>query len=584
MAAAAIVQLVASGVLANRPWVVDQAAKALSVPMPVVASAAQHHRSRGYQRPLSEHLVASRQDPLPVPTVESQRPCNRKKWLEKNPAPGMRLCTRCGPTEGPKPIGKFGLKNRKTGNRMPWCIDCGKLLAAERYIAAEELGLVNFARAHLQLGSPFIGEECPACGLRLEAGEEVEGVDIVARHVRCPRSGDIEDTDLAAVDDIGGARHDHAGATGGAAAPTRGPAGESVTPVLGWDRTTREVVRWPTTGREALENSHIEVVGASGKGKTQFLLALLSQLAESGGTRVGILDFKGDYRLFGRDAELVDLWDAGLAYNPLALADDSPRVIEGAIICIRDAVASAARSCSVRMGHRQLARLREALSTIYRDGRAEGRWPTLLDLNDQLSEDLAAAIGDLTSSEMFRDGPPLDQAFDRNMIYGLAGIPGDGMTQTLAAGFILNSLMLHCRTNVAPHAAPPTVRYALVVDEAHRVAAFRSVETMIREGRSQGLSVILATQQPGDMPAVVGANAATRICFGQPDASAASAAARRLDPGDVSLVERIQRLGAGAAVVRLGRGRPQVFDMVQLHRDAGRLQCSVGGRQQMEAR
>jgi hypothetical protein len=80
---------------------------------------------------------------------------------------------------------------------------------------------------------------------------------------------------------------------------------------------------------------------------------------------------------------------------------------------------------------------------------------------------------------------------------------------------------------------------------------------------------------------VVGANAATRVCFGQPDAAAASAAARRLDPGDASLVERIQRLGAGAAVVRLGRGRPQVLDMVQLHRDAARLQCAAEGRPQL---
>lgn len=81
-------------------------------------------------------------------------------------------------------------------------------------------------------------------------------------------------------------------------------------------------------------------------------------------------------------------------------------------------------------------------------------------------------------------------------------------------------------------------------------------ESLLREGRSKGLSVILATQQPGDLPDVVATNAATKACFRLPDATVAAAAARRLDPSDPTLPEQIRTLGVGEAFVSLGGGAP----------------------------
>jgi hypothetical protein len=101
---------------------------------------------------------------------------------------------------------------------------------------------------------------------------------------------------------------------------------------------------------------------------------------------------------------------------------------------------------------------------------------------------------------MFRSGEPLGTVIDRNVVFGLSTIPGNGQTTVSTAGFILSALWLKIQ-NLPP--IPNTIRYVTVVDEAHRVSGFRAILTMIREGRSKGLSVILATQQPLDLPEVV---------------------------------------------------------------------------------
>jgi DNA helicase HerA-like ATPase len=105
------------------------------------------------------------------------------------------------------------------------------------------------------------------------------------------------------------------------------------------------------------------------------------------------------------------------------------------------------------------------------------------------------------------------------------------------------------------------------VDEAHRVAQFKAIDTMIREGRSKGLAVLLATQQPSDLPEVVGTHAQTKICFRLPDATMALAAAKRLNPGDRQLPDLIRSLSTGEAIVSLGGKQPQLVRMVQLYRD-----------------
>jgi len=357
--------------------------------------------------------------------------------------------------------------------------------------------------------------------------------------------------------------------------PVREPAGPIAEapfrpPILGWDPATGEELWWNAAGEGGLPNGHVEIWGSSGAGKTEFTKSLLAQLAAHSGAHFGVADFKNDY---GGDfpaqasARFLDLWDTGAPYNPLALPEGGPRQIRSAVIELRDIVDVATQSFA-RMGVRQKAKLADALAEAYRIGDAERRWPTLMTLDSLLDDDLRGIIGDLTGNQIFGEGAPLGDATDENVIFGLSRIPGNGLTTVLAAGFILSALQLKIQ------GLPPvanTIRYAAVVDEAHRVSAFKAVDTMIREGRSKGLAVLLATQQPGDLPDVVATNAQTKICFRLPDAAVATSAARRLDPTDSELPEQIRTLDVGEALVSLGGAAPRLLRMAQHWRDRERL-------------
>jgi hypothetical protein len=351
-----------------------------------------------------------------------------------------------------------------------------------------------------------------------------------------------------------------------ASAPTR-----FTPPILGWMAGTDSPISWDVAGdTPMLQNGHAEIWGSSGAGKTQFIMGLLLQLSQRNSCHFGVADFKNDYEgvfLVKTGAMFFDLWEKGTPYNPLALPSDSPRAIETAIIELRDIVDIAARSF-MSMGHRQQAKLQAALKAAYDTGRREKRWPTLATLDNFLDAELRAIIGDLTSHKIFTEGPPLGDVINENAVFGLSRIPGNGLTTVLAGGFILSALLLKIQ-NLEPVAN--TVRYIAVIDEAHRVARFKAVDTMVREGRSKGLAVILATQQPNDLPEVVSANALTKICFRLPDAMMAKAAARRLNPNDRGLADKIRTLGVGEAFVSLAGQPPQLLRMVQLWRDSGQV-------------
>lgn len=339
-----------------------------------------------------------------------------------------------------------------------------------------------------------------------------------------------------------------------------------VHPELGWDWETGELIEWRVVGEGALSNGHVEIYGTSGAGKTQFIKSLLAQL-HSKGSHFGVCDFKNDY---GDDfpartgATFYDLWNESLPYNPLATDDATRRALLALIIELRDTVDIAARSFT-RLGHRQLHKLQEALESAYDEKRrTHNAFPTLLDVHAYLDDDLRGVIGDLTQTELFGEGPPLGQLIMNDVIFGLNHIPGTGLTTTLAAGFILAAIYL--KLLEMPQVYNEVI-YTLVIDEAHRVASFHSVGSMVRELRSKGLAVILATQRPGDLPGEAGTNAQTKIYMRLPDAQSATAAARNLDPTDRNLAKAIRSLADGEAFVALAGGPPKLVKLRQFWRD-----------------
>jgi hypothetical protein len=335
-------------------------------------------------------------------------------------------------------------------------------------------------------------------------------------------------------------------------------------PVLGVDAVAGTPVGWRVSGPDALSNGHIEVYGTSGAGKTQFIMSLLAQM-DGMGARFGVCDFKNDYGggfPAAVGADFYDLWESPLPFNPLAIDDPSRRALQGLRIELRDTVDIAARAFT-RLGHRQLGKLLEAFERAYEQA-APGEMPTLDDVHQLLDDDLKGVIGDLTGTELFGAGPPLGSLIDQNVIFGLNHIPGTGLTTTLAAGFILSSLYL--KLLEMPQVANQ-VNYLIVIDEAHRVANFHSVASMVRELRSKGLAVILATQRPGDLPEEASTNAQTKVYLRLPDAQAARQAAAALNPGDRSLAAEIRTLEDGEAFVAIAGGAPIKVKLRQHWRD-----------------
>lgn len=345
-----------------------------------------------------------------------------------------------------------------------------------------------------------------------------------------------------------------------------------VPPILGWDQYNLEPLRWPAAGPDALSNAHMQIWGSSGAGKTEFIKMLLSQVAQTGGTHFGIADFKNDYEAAAStsfpdsvDALFVDLWGKpGAPYNPLALGEGED--LDSRVIEFRDSVDQAMASYQ-RLGTKQRRLVERALRAAYAECRGEGRFPTLLDLNRHVPDDIDHILGDLTKYEIFTDGPPIGEVLNRNLIFGLSRIPGNGQTTVLAAAFLLAGISLAVQS-LPP--IPNALRYCLVVDEAHRVSRFKALDVMIREGRSKGLGVLLATQSPLDLPDVVDTNAQTRICFRLSDAVVASQAARKLDPSDETLAEQIRTLGGGEAFVSIQGERPKLVSAIQHYRDQPR--------------
>lgn len=335
-------------------------------------------------------------------------------------------------------------------------------------------------------------------------------------------------------------------------------------PILGYDIYSGNPVEWHATGTDSLANGHVQVWGSSGAGKTQFIKMLLAQLSATG-TKFGIADFKNDYGPHMREnypasvgAKFFDLWGRpGAPYNPLALTTDEDQYTR--IIEFRDAIEEATSSYS-RIGIRQKRDIERALRAAYDDASCENRFPTMLDLNRQLPDSVLHVLGDLTEYEIYTDGPPLSEIVSANVVFGLNRIPGNGQTTVLAGAFLLSSIGL------AIQGLPPVanaIRYAIVVDEAHRVAKIRAVELMVKEGRSKGLAVILATQSPTDLPEAVDTNAATRICFRLSDANIATQAARKLDSNDKTLPQRIRTLETGEALISMQGQQPITVKMLQ---------------------
>jgi hypothetical protein len=334
--------------------------------------------------------------------------------------------------------------------------------------------------------------------------------------------------------------------------------------VLGWDRGGAPVMFEALTDPVEAGNGHLLIYGASGLGKSQLLRAIIPQ-AISRGIATCVIDQAGDY------ADLPGMrvgrpWE-GMAGNPLCPASDTSAAEARAKIELAEALTTAVASRHSRLGHRQHAKLREALDAAYAEAAAAARWPTLGDLHEQFDADLRGVFGEVTGRGLFTGGGPLGDILAANTVVDVSEIPGTGTLQRLVTGVVLAAIDVRV---VALPPAPGSVRYLLVIDEANRVGGFASLDRLLREGRAAGLAVAVSSQRPQDLPDIAHAVAGTTVCL-RLGLKAAQVAAGHLDGADTGLAERIARLSPGDAIVKVAGQPPAHVRLAQHHRDAHRL-------------
>jgi hypothetical protein len=304
---------------------------------------------------------------------------------------------------------------------------------------------------------------------------------------------------------------------------------EGVAVLVGFDERGQEVVWEP--GR--LANPHLCASGESGAGKTQALQGLAAGLLDQ---RVAVLalDPKDDWSGAFAEREGLEVFDpsqGALPFNPLV-----PPLESGQI----DPLAHIHRVVDVikrvwGVGDQQAARLREALKELLQGcgiplgphAPVDRPWPAFSQVAELLkpTDTVRSRLSQVFDLGLLDPGD--ESGFGRLVSAGgvlrLARLPGD---EPKAAAAELFLLALYHELVRLPHVPAGQLRLALVLDEAWRLRSCPFLGPLLREGRAFGLSVMLASQFPRDLPAEVRGNCALQLYFGQTQAEQAQEAAR----------------------------------------------------------
>jgi len=375
-------------------------------------------------------------------------------------------------------------------------------------------------------------------------------------------------------------------------------AGESVRNglgiVVGEDRDG-QAVYWHMNDSSRVENPHAAIIGLSGQGKTQFALDVLLQIrrADSDITFT-ILDYKGDLSEAGSPAlaaltgtmacELIRVGASPIPVVPFQATDTAdPQQM---------AVAKAELFGKLypRLGAQQRLYLRQALENLFReDARAGFRGfgfealdrdvEALYEENGRKPDGLVEMTSKLRALRPFLESSESPTGlFNRRLLVRLTDLETDSLP---TAFLVLDRLYQEMRQLPDAPRVGNTVslRHVVFIDEAHHYLPYRAspLTSIIREGRSKGVAVLLATQTVSDLAGASGADyrefLSTLFFFRTNVLSVGHIKA--MVPGKVAreFADTIGELGVGEMLftrhLAPGQLRRSVIRAVQFYRDRG---------------
>ena len=276
------------------------------------------------------------------------------------------------------------------------------------------------------------------------------------------------------------------------------------------------------------------ITGSSGKGKTALLKNIIYQYRQHGVNTL-IFDFKNDFGGNHPDnivfqglssMEDLDVATMGIPYNPLK----PPKQDKGEgkpFYRLRNFINETAGSMVefYKLGDQQKSDLIDAIELACQDNGIQIAanlahhdnisWPTMDEVGIHLKRANKTAynrVRELFELEIYRDDyrdVSIAELLEKNYIIGIYEGFSDETRNTVALMTIYN---IHKYLNSQPHRSG--TKYAVVVDEAHRVISSHAIASLARECRSYGVSLVLSSQNPDDFPLPVSSSLSTKIIHG----------------------------------------------------------------------
>lgn len=292
---------------------------------------------------------------------------------------------------------------------------------------------------------------------------------------------------------------------------------------VGKDRHGQDVP-WYINDSRQVEAPHAAIVGLTGQGKTQFALDVLLQIAEhEPEITFTILDYKGDLSEPGSAAfqaltETLQAELVNVAQQPIPVVPFKSRagVNPEQIALMKAELFGKLHS---QIGTQQRQTLRRALTDLLEKDLASSspgfgfakldeHLEQLYELDERRPDGLVEVASRLRILRPFLEvGDGRDSLLSRRLLIRLNELP----TDNLPIAFLLIDRVYE-EMKLLPDAprrgSIVSLQHVIFVDEAHHYLQVRAspLTSIIREGRSKGVAVLLATQTVSDLAGASGAD------------------------------------------------------------------------------
>lgn len=315
--------------------------------------------------------------------------------------------------------------------------------------------------------------------------------------------------------------------------------------ILGKDAQQGDIV-WPVSTKGS---PHAFLLGIPGQGKSVTTRHIVREFAQAGLPSL-LLDFHGDMAAAPpKGADVIDA-SLGLPFSPFEPVESAGAALNMTAFETAEVIAYVADLGEIQQAHVYKALQQAYTSRLNSEGPGA---PTVEQFADALEDVEVAARGKharervrpLTDFGLFSNAA--DSRFDARAHGTVIDVSGIGLhqVQVAASAFLLRRIY----KDMFFWPQDGTLKLAIVLDEAHRLAKDITLPRLMKEGRKYGVCVVVASQGTSDFHKDVLNNAGTKVvfCTNSPE-SKAVAAFLRGRPGQ-NLAQEIERLSVGQAYV-----------------------------------